>query len=260
MESAPRLAAPSSVWKEPAITARIIVAHSAALVGAGLAAMLRSTSHWDVCLWDDSSEQQRHPVSRHLPIIVGDAPMIGRALEKAKAARGNGGPSGPRVLLVRGEEPVADSMAEDDVDGSVSLACGADELIDAVRRLASQAPSMRAALPSDARGGLAPWVLRRVREHVWSKLAERIELRELAAIAGLSACHFSRAFRQSMGCPPHRYVMECRVEMAAAVIRQTERPFGEIALDVGFSDQSHFTRTFMQYMGETPRAFRRRHR
>jgi transcriptional regulator GlxA family with amidase domain len=110
------------------------------------------------------------------------------------------------------------------------------------------------------RGGLAPGALRRVREHIESSLSERIELGELARITGLSECHFSRAFRQSVGVPPHRYVMTRRVEVAANLIEQTNRSLTDIALAVGFADHSHFTRTFARMKRETPGAYRRRHR
>ena len=78
-----------------------------------------------------------------------------------------------------------------------------------------------------------PAALRRVRAHIEAHLAEKVELRGLAALAGLSACHFARAFKQSLGVPPHRYLMRRRVTTAAALIELT---------------------------GEAPRAYRRRHR
>jgi AraC-like DNA-binding protein len=133
---------------------------------------------------------------------------------------------------------------------------------DAARnRAMSPAPSPRQnAGKTIARGGLAPGALRKVRTHMEERLADKVELRELACIVGLSECHFSRAFKQSVGLPPHRYLMRCRVQAAANMIQQTELNLSEISLDVGFSDQSHFTRTFAREMGETPSAFRHRHR
>ena len=111
-----------------------------------------------------------------------------------------------------------------------------------------------------ARGGLAPGAQRRVLAHIEAHLAEKIELRDLAVLAGLSECHFSRAFKQSLAVPPHRYLMRRRVTAAAALIEQTDRPLSDISLEVGFADQSHFTRVFVELTGETPRAYRRRHR
>src|SRR5664279_3403353 len=110
------------------------------------------------------------------------------------------------------------------------------------------------------RGGLAPGAMRRVRDHIECALSERLELSELARIAGLSECHFSRAFRQSFGVPPHRYVVARRVEVAAGLVERTNRSLTDIALAVGFADHSHFTRTFARMTGETPGAYRRRHR
>lgn len=114
--------------------------------------------------------------------------------------------------------------------------------------------------PAAWRGGLAPGALRRVREHIERSLSERIDMRGLAELARLSTCHFSRAFRQSVGVPPHRYVMARRIAVAAGLIEQTDRALTDIALAVGFSDQSHFTRAFARVRGETPGTYRRRHR
>ena len=110
------------------------------------------------------------------------------------------------------------------------------------------------------RGGLAPGVLRRVVDHIERHLGERVEIGALAMLAGLSDCHFSRAFRQSVGMPPHRYVMSRRIAVGAGLLKRTTRPMTEVALSVGFADHSHFTRMFVRMTGETPSAFRRRHR
>jgi AraC-like DNA-binding protein len=109
-------------------------------------------------------------------------------------------------------------------------------------------------------GGLTPGALRRVVEHIEANLGERIDICELAGFAGLSECHFSRAFRQSLGMPPHRYVVSRRVAVGAALIEQTERSMTDVALSIGFSDHSHFTRTFGRLTGKTPSAYRRSRR
>jgi AraC-like DNA-binding protein len=66
-------------------------------------------------------------------------------------------------------------------------------------------------------------------------------------------------FRQSIGMPPYRYVTMRRLA-AVELIRKTLKPLAEVAIEVGFSDQSHFTRVFTQMTGETPGALRRRYR
>jgi AraC-like DNA-binding protein len=119
-------------------------------------------------------------------------------------------------------------------------------------------PAASPALPTlQNRGGLAAGTLRRIREHIERELANPISLHDMAAMAGLSDCHFARAFRQSVGMPPHRYLMKRRVEKAAMLIQRTDRPLSEIALEVGCSDQSHFSRLVARATGQTPRALRR---
>jgi AraC-like DNA-binding protein len=110
--------------------------------------------------------------------------------------------------------------------------------------------------PAACNGGLAPRVLQRVREYIDAHLGENIELEALADTAGLSRCHFARAFKQSVGTAPHCYLMQRRLERAKQLIIETRLPLAEIALECGFSDQSHFSRRFLQYVGVTPRSFR----
>ncbi|HYJ18394.1 MAG TPA: AraC family transcriptional regulator [Burkholderiales bacterium] len=120
------------------------------------------------------------------------------------------------------------------------------------------APRSPAANPP--RGGLPPGALRRVREAMEQGLAEKLELTELAAVAGVSRCHFARAFKESVGQPPHRYLMMRRIEVAAEMIKDSDRTLTDISLDMGFFDQSHFVRVFTRIVGETPGAYRRKHR
>lgn len=94
------------------------------------------------------------------------------------------------------------------------------------------------------RGGLAPRALRRVREHGEARLAEKIDLATMAGLAGLSPPHFARAFKQSVGTPPYRYVLRRRIDLATRLLENTDRPLADIALDVAFYCQSHFARTF----------------
>ncbi len=110
------------------------------------------------------------------------------------------------------------------------------------------------------RGGLAPGALRRVREYVAAHLGEDLDIGTLAAQAGLSAYHFARAFKASVGMPPHRYLLAQRIQKAAELLERTEQSLAGIALAVGFADQSHFSRSFHGLVGLTPGQFRRAHR
>jgi transcriptional regulator GlxA family with amidase domain len=107
-----------------------------------------------------------------------------------------------------------------------------------------------------ARGGLPPRALRRVREYIASHLKESLTIRTLADNVGLSTCHFARAFKQSQGMSPHRYLLQCRVRRTQELLATTDLPLSEIALASGFSDQSHFARQFRQHVGVTPSTYR----
>jgi AraC-like DNA-binding protein len=113
---------------------------------------------------------------------------------------------------------------------------------------------------SVVRGGLSPSVLRRVREYIDANLEASTGLDAIAKVAGLSRCHFVRAFRQSVGTTPHNFLMYRRFCKAVDLITRTDLPLAEIALAAGFSDQSHFSRRFRQYVGVSPSAFRRSQR
>lgn len=115
-------------------------------------------------------------------------------------------------------------------------------------------PGRRASL---AKGGLSPAQLRRVVEYINAHLGDELGLVELSSVAGLSPNHFGEAFKASTGTPPHRYVTEKRVQQARELLRDKERPLGEIAYAVGFSSQAHLTTNFRRVTGVTPGRFRR---
>jgi AraC family transcriptional regulator len=106
-------------------------------------------------------------------------------------------------------------------------------------------------------GSLTPWQLRLARDTIDAHLDERISLAQIANDCGLSVSHFARAFRSSTGDPPHRWLMQRRVDRAKDLMRATGTPLAEIAFACGFADQSHFTRMFSQATGMTPREWRR---
>jgi transcriptional regulator GlxA family with amidase domain len=106
------------------------------------------------------------------------------------------------------------------------------------------------------KGGLPPRALRRVRDYIDVHLAERFSNATLAAIAEVSTSHFVRAFKQSEGLTPHRYVIRRRVEHAKELLASTNLPLAEIAMTVGFADQSHCARCFREHVGVRPRDYR----
>ena len=101
-------------------------------------------------------------------------------------------------------------------------------------------------------GGLPPATANRIYEYIDTHLQKRIALERLAEIAQLSVHHFARAFRQSVGMPPHTYIVRRRIERAQQLLRTTNLSLSEIAVAVGFTDQSHFSRHFRRLTGTSP--------
>jgi AraC-like DNA-binding protein len=114
--------------------------------------------------------------------------------------------------------------------------------------------------PHTSRGGLAPARANRVCEYIDTHLQETIALEVLAQIAQLSVHHFARAFRQTLGIPPHNYIVHRRVEHAQQLLRNTDLPLSEIAIVAGFTDQSHLARHFRTITGVSPSLARHRFR
>jgi AraC-like DNA-binding protein len=102
------------------------------------------------------------------------------------------------------------------------------------------------------RGGLAPWQKRRLTELIESNLEGELRLAYLAEECGLSVSHFSRSFKCSFGVPVHRYLIARRVERAKILLRSSSTPLSEIAIESGFADQAHFSRTFRAVVGTSP--------
>jgi AraC-like DNA-binding protein len=84
-------------------------------------------------------------------------------------------------------------------------------------------------------------------------------VRCLARLCNLSLSQFQREFRRCFGVTPTAYVQGVRLLMARWKIAHTDAPVGDIALECGFYDQSHFTRAFRRALGLNPLAYRRRH-
>ena len=112
--------------------------------------------------------------------------------------------------------------------------------------------------PHGPRRGLADWQLDLAKALVLRNLSADLSVSELASRCGLSRSHFARAFKISMGLPPHRWLMRCRVERSQELLERSSDDIAEIALRCGFADQSHLTRVFRAITGASPAAWRRR--
>src|SRR5262249_20877164 len=96
----------------------------------------------------------------------------------------------------------------------------------------------------------------RLREYIEAHIDSPLRVVVLSAIAGKSAAHFSRGFRQSFGTSPHAYVMERRLARARELLVHSELSICEIAALTGRADQAHLTRRFRVAVGMTPSRYR----
>ena len=83
-----------------------------------------------------------------------------------------------------------------------------------------------------------------------------MDVSTMAAAAGLSRAHFSRAFRTAFGQTPHVYLLTRRLERAAALLRNTDHSVADICVEVGLSSVGSFTTSFKRMFARTPTAYR----
>lgn len=105
--------------------------------------------------------------------------------------------------------------------------------------------------------GMSPARLERVLARIDEGLKGPLPLSELAAEAFMSEFHFSRMFRYSTGYSPHTYVTLRRMDRAKELLTTTDHPLSEVAQEVGYKTQAHFTSVFRSYCGITPAVYRR---
>lgn len=111
--------------------------------------------------------------------------------------------------------------------------------------------------PPAVRGGLPAAIARRLQDFIGNNLSRSLPVAELASIAGLSERHFIQAFTKTFGAPPHRYVVDQRLDLAERLLTEGDLPIAEVAYQAGFSSQSHLTTTLKKYRQKTPMQVRR---
>jgi len=147
-------------------------------------------------------------------------------------------------------------MQAEDHDGYPGGRLFADSLGSAlaVRLLALQSPARVST--TDRTRALPAWRLRRVIEYVEAHLDEELTLVELANVAGFSVSHFKPLFKQAVGVPVHRFVLERRVERARLRLMEGKQSRTDIALEAGFTHPSHMARSMRRVLGLSPSQIR----
>jgi AraC family transcriptional regulator len=105
-------------------------------------------------------------------------------------------------------------------------------------------------------GPIAPEKLRMLNDFIDANLDSPISLGDLAGQVEMSVFHFARSFRQTTGVAPYQFVMRRRIELAREQLRQSDASVAEVALQCGFSQQSHFSEAFRRIVGVSPRDYR----
>lgn len=128
-------------------------------------------------------------------------------------------------------------------------------LAECVRRLVEHHAERRPGTPARRIPTDEPHSVRRAREYLDAHATSPVSLDDLALAAGVGKYHLVRAFGRVVGVPPHAYQIQLRVALARRLIAAGQ-PLSQVALDAGFSAQSHLHRHFVRVVGVTPGAFR----
>jgi len=101
-----------------------------------------------------------------------------------------------------------------------------------------------------------PRWLKQAVELLRERFCERLTITQVAAEVGVHPVHLAREFRRFQRCTIGEYIRQLRIERACRQLHASDEPLATIASAVGFSDQSHFSRTFKRLIGMTPAGYR----
>ena len=93
-----------------------------------------------------------------------------------------------------------------------------------------------------------------MKQYLDTHLEETVSLETLSEISSMSRYQLLRLFTREVGVSPYRYLQSIRIAQAKVLLEQGEA-IGKVALDCGFSDQSHFTNYFKSFIGITPKQY-----
>ena len=104
-------------------------------------------------------------------------------------------------------------------------------------------------------GKLPRYKLQQTIDYIYAYLDRDLSLKDLSNIVQMSPNYFAQLFKQTTGITPYQYVIRCRIERAKELIRQGKLSLADIAILVGFVDQSHLNRHFKRSVGVTPKTY-----
>jgi AraC family transcriptional regulator len=205
----------------------------------------RAASHWDL-----------HGTPEILTLYLRDA-MVDRLVEEVFGRD-------PKQVELRPRLGVADPLLEQLAlallramcDGEDEAGLYTDQLAQAMTvhilhrhcsGISARAPAINKSVPKFAR----------VVDYIDAAMEGDLTLAAMADVAGMNPFYFARAFRRQFGETPHRFVLRRRIDRAKRLLRETETPLVEIALNCGFASQSHFASVFHRHVGATPSQYRK---
>lgn len=130
-----------------------------------------------------------------------------------------------------------------------------DSLIVHLATIIDRHDAERIELPSTDNGQARNAKFDLVLNYIDKKLAEKLSLEDLADCAGMSRAVFARAFSERFRCSPHRFLIQRRIDRAKKLLANGSLSCADIAYEVGFSGQSHFSTVFKAVEGVSPHAF-----
>ena len=123
-----------------------------------------------------------------------------------------------------------------------------------IARLVNMVGGCEALSSADAASGkpAQKMPLQQIEAFVRAEMKNGVSVSAIAATCDMPASTFNRKFKQATGQSPYQFVQQVRLQMATAALLSKKQSISDIALQLGFSDQSHFTRFFREMMGVTP--------
>ena len=94
-------------------------------------------------------------------------------------------------------------------------------------------------------------------DYLEDHMMQDVSLDEMAQLVGLSPSQFARLFKISTGMPPYKWRLDARIKRAQELLLLGKDSVSAIAIQTGFADQSHFTKTFRRATGATPKDWQR---